>query len=248
MTTRIIQKLILISLLTLSASVFADDTSSSTSKYFGGWYGGVQLGGGRNEAKITDKDGWDGGNNDQCGPTTPCSFKINGSGGLAGLVIGYDHIVGSQLIGLLAEGSISNIDANKLTTLNSGATPTYTIKSEINGLGSLRAKYGYTKDKFAIFVTGGLGFADTTSKFKDVYDPSDRSRDSNIFDRSKFNVGTVYGIGAAFAVTDASNISIDYSRYSFNNSSDYELGTTSCSFGVKDIEVETAKITYVIKF
>ncbi len=248
MTLRIIQKLVLISLLSLSALAFADDTSSSTSKYFGGWYGGVQLGAANIETKSRDLDGWFG-QIDQCG-ITPCTAKSSKTNATVGLLLGYDYIVSSQIMGVFAEGSLGNINSKKQFTWN-GGDPSYMANSEAHKLGSVRAKYGFVKDNFALYVSGGMAYSDIKQKYQDVNMLILNNEDKG-FNKDGNHIGSVFGLGADYAINEKSSLTIDLSRYSFGSKNHEILDNADnnpqgYSYEMKDT-IDTVKLEYKYRF
>lgn len=72
------------------------------------------------------------------------------------------------------------------------------ITSDINLLGSLRARLGYAEDRTLFYVTGGAAFADTKHTWNDG-----GSEDFNMPSKSvKLNFGWVVGAGIEHAWTD----------------------------------------------
>jgi outer membrane immunogenic protein len=72
------------------------------------------------------------------------------------------------------------------------------ITSDINLLGSLRARLGYAEDRTLFYVTGGLAFADTRHAWNDG-----GSEDFNMPSKSvDLNFGWVVGAGIEHAWTD----------------------------------------------
>lgn len=158
MTTRTIQKIILITLLTISSSVFADDKVN-----WSGPYVGVQLGYVRGD--FNDKEelnniwqGW--------------TLKTRPSGFSYGLTAGINKLFDNKvLVGIESEIEGVNADDKKdgqcaAPSLNCAAG-NYPIKTEYQFKGSLRGRIGYilNQDSTLIFATAGAAVAKVKSEF-----------------------------------------------------------------------------------
>ena len=77
-------------------------------------------------------------------------------GGLLGVQIGYNHQIGSLVLGVEADIAFSDINEN----LRDGNF--ITEKTELERLGTVRARLGYAVGSWLPYVTGGYAWADTT--------------------------------------------------------------------------------------
>jgi outer membrane immunogenic protein len=155
MTFRTIQKLLLIALLTLSASVFSGEKIN-----WAGPYAGLDAG----YSWTRDSNG------EFSNDGTPDNFftaKNKPSGGLVGINAGYNYLLTDKwLLGLGAEFKTYNAK----DTVSWGGCIYCTIKSSVENKFSLLAKAGYLiNDKTMFYVNGGWANAQIKRDFKDDY-------------------------------------------------------------------------------
>jgi outer membrane immunogenic protein len=192
---------------------------------FDGPYVGANVGYGLGDVTIDDQD---------C--DISCSSQTFSPNGVSlGGVVGFNHQMGSTVIGL--EGDYNWIDAkkDKVTNWNSQH------HAEIKSYGSVRARAGLAVDKTLVYVTGGLAIINqnvsaygTNSTGTIIY---------NGFKDYSTRVGLAAGAGAEFAVTDNVRLKMEYLYLGLPAQSDikdqYEdyTGCTGangyCNFGVK---------------
>ncbi len=200
---------------------------------FGGLYGGVQLGYGQLDTIHNDLDDW-------YWDARNASSKDKGA--LIGLRVGYDIVSGSQIFGVLAEGSITDLDSVKEYY---PSEPSYKAGSTIKALGSLRGKYGVVSDKLAVFGTAGLALA----KLKHQMQDTDGSLEG--FNEDGKSTGFVFGIGASYALSNTASIGVDVSRYQFG-SKIHEVKNedgipTGYFFTLKD-QIDVVSFSYNMRF
>jgi outer membrane immunogenic protein len=221
----ILSKLILVSIILLPTSVFAD-----ANKGFEGFYLGIQLGAVEGITKHKD-------NNDWWSSDYRSEERTKKSSSL-GLKLGYDKLEGSLLYGVLGEGSILSLNTEKefLTS--------YTVGSKINALGSVRAKAGIISDKLSVFGTGGLALANIKDKYFDngTYKYNEDGR----------NYGYVVGLGASYLITDNRSIELDVSRYVFgkknHESTSDDVGAPYSFYFEQSNVINSVNVSYNIKF
>lgn len=211
----------------LSSAALAEST------YFGGAYGGVQVGHSQLETKHTDSDYW------YYGFENAGMTKNSAVGGLRA---GYDWVKGSSILGVIGEVSFGNQSSVREVTPPSES---YEIGSRVKNFGSIRAKAGVVADKIAVFATGGVAFADINHKYAET-DGSGQT-----FDAKGKNIGYVYGAGVAYAINAKSSIGFDISRYQFGARS-HELietdgSTAGSSFQMRDA-MTTVNVSYNVRF
>ena len=143
-------------------------------------------------------------------PVPPFATSFNFDGAVLGAHAGYDY----QFSNPFVLGVVADIEWADGSNTSSAFGPGVDIfaKAEANWLGSLRARLGYAIDKFLIYATGGLAFAnydfDYTCCFPGgppVFNLGDQ------FDETVF--GYTIGGGAAVAFSENWNAWADY-RYS----------------------------------
>lgn len=171
--------------LSLATPVFAADIVEQTYNWCG-VYGGVFAGVG-----YTSSD-WDGTDDDPSFEPVSVNESLNETvavlGGLAGVNIFCDKAV----FGL--EGDIAWFDSDKDEHLD-GAEG-LDIKSEINFLGSLRARLGWADDRTLFYVTGGAAFSDAEHTWDDDGGSNMPAKKIDL------DFGWVAGAGIEYAWTD----------------------------------------------
>jgi outer membrane immunogenic protein len=178
------------SALTLSMPVMAADIVEEAYDW-SGFYGGVFAGVG-----YTSSD-WDGVDDDVAVGPVSIDESLNDTQFLLGALAGVNFQHDSWVFGL--EADIAWFDSKEHENLD-GAEG-LDITSEIDLLGSVRARAGYAADRTLFYVTGGLAFADAEHTW------DDRGRvPGDIFDLPKKSVdldfGWVVGAGIEHAWTD----------------------------------------------
>lgn len=188
-----IQKLVSITLLTLSASVFAAEN-------FNGPYIGVQIGyadGKHNGTEFRDDGsltGW----------TTKNTTNNILFGGLAGYSKTFTNNI---LIGVEADFDYRNASKKSDEFLDGTADNNYTTDNKINSSATLRAKLGYifNANKTLGYITGGYAGADIKSTYHTV---SFNETSSN----TQWHNGWTLGLGAEQYLSDKFSVKAEY-RY-----------------------------------
>jgi len=158
MKNRKIQKLVLISLLSLSAIAFADDTSSSGINW-SGYYAGLKGGYGSGHSPTPKNYAVDP-NDPGPGPGDSLDYGEFSSshhrGSFIGGVIGYNYLLPNKfVVGLEADIVKANIDSNFMWNQDTDAN---SWKSKLTSFGTVRARAGYVLDQWLPFLTGGLAW------------------------------------------------------------------------------------------
>lgn len=200
---------------------------------FGGYYYGVQAGVGQNTATTTDLDWW------YTGAATPTTSVRP----MLGLKFGYDVVNNAQIYGYLVEGSVAAFNSQK--EVGTAGDAMFKSGSKVSALGSLRGKWGVVSDKLSVFGTAGLALADIKHKYHET-DGSDER-----FNGKGKSTGYVFGVGAAYALSDKNFIGFDVSRYAFGGKKhellDSNGDTTNSFFGMKD-RFDVISVSYNVKF
>jgi len=129
------------------------------------------------------------------------------SGFIGGGHIGYDYQINNFIVGAVAD--LNYIDAESNTSFTfpvANGNATYGVNQEINFLGTVRAKAGVAMDRFALYATGGLAYADLDTN---IYGPSSFTQGGTTFnvDRRSNDDDVGYAVGAGFDVLATQNIS-----------------------------------------
>ena len=154
---------------------------------------------------------------------------------IGGVHIGYDYQINNFLIGAVAD--INYIDASSTSTFSITSAPgvvdNFGISQDINFVGTVRAKLGVTADRFAVYATGGLAYADTDTEYfapgtlaaTNGFIPTVNS-DSN-------DVGYAVGAGVDYLVTPNLSLGLEYLYTDLGDSDTkitYTNGVTATSF------------------
>jgi outer membrane immunogenic protein len=114
--------------------------------------------------------GWGWGNAEQSDNTPFSSGVYDTDGGLIGATAGYNWQSGNLVFGAETDLSYSWIQgsAPQPSAGNCGGSGLGRCESEINALGTLRARVGYAFGNFLPYVTGGLAYAHVHGEEGDV--------------------------------------------------------------------------------
>jgi outer membrane immunogenic protein len=167
-----------------------------------GFYVGVFGGGGFGNHNV---------NNALGSSSTFTNFTANYSsqGGLAGGEAGYNWQSGSYVVGIEADGFWSGIKGNDAAAINAGSFAITSVdRDNLRWGGSLRARGGFTVDRWMMFFTGGWAFGDILHTNTDP-----------VLGRDQFTVhanGLTAGAGFAYALTNNVIGKFEYRYYNFN--------------------------------
>lgn len=115
-----------------------------------------------------------------------------GNGFVGGVHAGYNHQVGSIVVGLEGDIEFANLQT-KYDTLDAGIPWGYSGK--VGPQGSLRVRFGYAFDRVLVYATGGLAAANVEHTF---YDNSDVNFPVT---HSKTATGWTLGGGVEYALS-----------------------------------------------
>lgn len=118
-------------------------------------------------------------------------FSATGYGAIGGVDIGYNMQFQSIVVGLEADISGTSAGGNILEYDNE-----YAAKSTLEGLGTVRARFGYAFDRAMIYATGGFAYGD-------VADRSNWPIDGTLYNTStnSWKTGWTAGVGVEYALT-----------------------------------------------
>ena len=169
-----------------------------------GPYVGVFGGGGFGNHNVNNSTGTN-------QPFTDFTANYSSTGGLAGGEAGYNWQSGNFIVGLEGDLFWSGIKGNDSSQFNGGAFPGVTgvDADNLRWGGTLRARGGFTVDRWLMFFTGGYAFGSIQHTNTDAA--------SGVVDR--FNVqanGLTAGAGFAYAITNNVIGKFEYRYYNFN--------------------------------
>ena len=177
-------------------------------------------------------------------PTTGVATTTQFSGGsrdsndaafIGGVHVGYDYQINNFLVGAVADINYIDAKSNSTYTITTapGVVDTFGLSNDINFVGTVRAKLGVTADRFAVYATGGLAYADTETKY---FAPG-TLRATNGFiptvNSNSDDVGYAVGAGVDYLVTPNFSLGLEY-LYTDLGKTDtkvtYTNGITAASF------------------
>ncbi|WP_062014196.1 outer membrane protein [Aureimonas sp. AU4] len=149
---------------------------------------------------------------------------------IGGVHVGYDYQINNLIVGAIAD--INYIDASSATSYTipsfNGGVDSFGVVNDINFVGTVRAKVGFAADRFAIYATGGLAYAN----FDNSYNGSSsfRSRAGTIYtvnaNQDNNDVGYAVGGGVDYLVTPNLSLGLEY-LYTDLGSSDAKVTYTA---------------------
>lgn len=160
----------------------------------------------------------------------PASISNSASGGQAGLMVGYNVQIGSLMYGLEADGGVftgkgsGSFTASDTLYTAFGQSISATTSTQTPWVGSLRARIGFTDDRFLGYLTAGVALGrnetqSTVSYFSDTIFFTPPSLYSWSASQSSINLGWAAGAGIEYAFENNVIARIEYMYY--------DLGSTS---------------------
>ena len=150
------------------------------------------------------------------------------SGFIGGGTIGYDYQMGNFVVGALAD--INYIDASESRSYTTGLGNTFTTNSDINYLGTVRAKLGYAMDNVLVYGTGGLAYAGLDNSMTSPSNTSGRSSPATASTRAATTTtsATPSARGVDFMATQNISFGVEY-LYTNLGSNDQTITGTSAN-------------------
>jgi outer membrane immunogenic protein len=148
------------------------------------------------------------------GGIVPDQLKLRREGVIGGIQAGYNFQAGRAVFGF--ETDIQGLDARKRSSFTGnpvlGTQLTTSAKTELNYLGTVRARLGYLPvDNVLLYVTGGLAYGSvkTSASVNGVQAPALSWNGS----RSETQVGYAIGAGAEYKLTANWSLKGEYLYY-----------------------------------
>ena len=144
------------------------------------------------------------------------SPHISGNGFVGGAQIGYNYQAGHVVYGIQADFDALDTSASNTTTkvYPDFSPTTYTIHQSVKttSLFTARPRIGWVQGNTMVYVTGGLADAQIKydSSFTDTFDSVTGNSS-----KSDSKLGSVFGVGAEFAVAKSYSIDAEYLYASF---------------------------------
>ncbi len=145
---------------------------------------------------------------------------LDGSYPTIGGRIGYNHQFDSFVVGLEADGAFGvDKDEFEISIFGGGAPFTH-LSTELNFLGSVRARAGMAFDRLLLIGSAGYGYADFTFKGR-----QDGGIDAPPTSLSETDWGPVVGLGAEYAFSENVVMNVQYSHYFVKTSTDLDAAS-----------------------
>jgi outer membrane immunogenic protein len=142
-----------------------------------------------------------------------------------GGTIGYNFQVSPNFV-VGIEADLNYIDGDRNTTFTTGFAPggSAVVSSEMNLFGTVRGRLGLTFDRFMVYATGGLAYANIESNTTIVVPPAPLSTFTGSKDDTRF--GWTLGAGVEYAFTNNLSAKVEYLYYDLGDKT-YVSGLTS---------------------
>ena len=153
------------------------------------------------------------------GGAAPGGLKVGGDGFIGGAQIGYNYQINQFVVGLETDIQyIDNKGRSSFTGLPVAGTQLNTsASSEVNYLGTLRARLGYTPvDRLLIFATGGLAYGQVKSNASVL--GVQNAALGWAGEKSDTKYGWTVGAGAEYALTNNVTLKAEYLYYDLGKS------------------------------
>jgi len=135
--------------------------------------------------------------------------NFDSKGWIAGFQTGYSHQISNRFV------AGWEVDASSLgaegSSYGNGALETV-VGKDLEWMGTLRARIGYSFNRFMPYATGGIAVAGGKTHANDVFRPGDGAADRTTA------TGWVAGVGAEYALTDYLTWKAEYLRAEFGKS------------------------------
>ena len=190
-------------------------------------------------------DGDHGKIDDSLGFLNEDAFGLDVDGGVFGLEIGADHDFGGFVLGVAADIAMSSIDGFDFNTLDDDG-----YETEIDWLGTLRAKAGFALDNVLIYGTGGLAYGGVEAVQGDIdgagaFDPA-----TGVATYDDAVLGYAVGGGLSFGLTEDVVIGAEYLFVDLSEELDSDTNSIGSGTSTYDIDAQLhiGKISLKAKF
>jgi outer membrane immunogenic protein len=140
----------------------------------------------------------------------PQSIDADKTGFIGGGQVGYNYQIGQLVLG--AEADFQYTDAKKTSSFLGTSGATSVFRSEMDYLGTVRARVGYAFDRFLPYVTGGLAYANVENRAT-FFSAAVPGQIDYIGNRSDTQVGYTIGGGLEYAFTNNISAKVEYLYY-----------------------------------
>lgn len=160
--------------------------------------------------------------------------SVSGSGFIGGIQAGYDWQFGQWVVGAVADIAFANHEASLSANIGGGSI---SADSQLNYLGTVRARAGYAFDRALVYGHGGFAYGETeqTVSFNGV----------DVFNESNSRTGWTIGAGLEYAITDRISFGTEYSYVDLGKD---RIFSDPISFVDEDVAFHTVKATINFRF
>jgi outer membrane immunogenic protein len=151
---------------------------------------------------------------------------------IGGANIGYDYQFQNNVV-LGAVADISYLDRTKKTSYTTPGGSEFSDETELNYLGTVRARLGYAMDDVLFYGTGGLAYGDVKQESSAPSTAAGSEFAGYNFDSSSEKTSVGYAVGAGVDVMAAQNLSFGV-EYLYTNLGENSQ-TINGSDGVNDV-------------
>jgi outer membrane immunogenic protein len=159
------------------------------------------------------------------------------TGFIGGGHVGYDYQFSNNFV-LGAVADLNYIDAEARSGFDIENGGSFSADQDINFVGTVRAKAGYAMDRFMVYATGGLAYADIDNGINGGDTFTDDAANSYTVRKKSDSDDVGYAVGAGFDVLATQNVSfgLEYlytdlgeskSKVSFNSDTATDFDATS---------------------
>lgn len=167
--------------------------------------------------------------------------SISNSGGLAGLVVGYDYQFNNFVIGGYADIAYSGDRAE--ISLDADGIGSIDVSSNLDYLGTVQARAGVAVDRALLYAHGGFAYGQMSYDI-DLDAGGLGSADLDLDDQDK--TGYVVGAGVEYAFTN--NVSFQ-TEYSFVDLGEDELSFDGTALPIEeDVQFHSIKAGFNVRF
>jgi outer membrane immunogenic protein len=167
-----------------------------------------------------------------------CDFSgpdVDSDGFMGGATLGYNHQLEQLVLGIEADYMFADVDGSTPPGSINGYGCGSGCETDINGLGTVRARLGFAVDRFMPFISGGVAIMDVEAALN--------TGSSDTF------INPVAGLGVEFAFSDSVTIKAEY-LHVFDNGEHFVFnnlcGAPGC--GVKDVSLDVVRMGVNFQF
>ena len=152
----------------------------------------------------------------------PLPYANQRTGFIGGIQVGYNYQINQFVIG--AEADFMGLAASKTSSsapldIGSGAVTVSTSKVQQQWLGTVRARAGFTVDRFLVYATGGLAYGSTKISTTSNDSTAGVVTASWTGQKTSTDAGYVVGAGLEYAFTNNWLLRAEYLYYNLGKAS-----------------------------